>query len=68
MIKIDNKYDFGQIVYLKTDKEQKPRIVTRITIGPSMYLLYELSSEINTSPHYEMEISPDKDVVLSTSG
>ena len=56
MINIDNKYDFGQIVYLLTDKEQLPRIVTSIKLLKN-YLIYELTTGIIVTQHYDFEIS-----------
>jgi len=57
---IDNKYNIGDIVYIRTDVEQKPRIVIEIVItgGDVLYrvsccnevtlcYLVEISSEIN---------------------
>ena len=56
MINIDNKYDFGQIVYLLTDKEQSSRIVTSIKLLKN-YLIYELTAGITVTQHYDFEIS-----------
>ncbi|MBO0947303.1 hypothetical protein [Fibrella forsythiae] len=55
-----------QIVYLVTDKEQLPRMVTAIKVTPDC-LLYELSQAQNMSTHYDFEISPKLDVMLSTT-
>lgn len=63
---IDNKFDFGDIVYLATDIEQLPRIVTRIYIDPN-YLCYELSCGTTTSNHYELEITAEKNTLLTYS-
>jgi len=60
------KVKLGEIVYLKTDDEQLPRIVTRISIlGGSMsdsIITYEISQGQETSEHYESEIVTNKDL------
>ena len=40
MMIIDNKFDLGKIVYLKTDKDQIRRIVTAIQSSLSGAVLY----------------------------
>lgn len=62
---IDNKYEFGQTVYLKTDPDQLPRIVTRFQVTP-MGVFYGLCSGTNDTWHYEMEISDEINAVLKT--
>ncbi len=59
---IQSVYDFGDIVYLKTDPEQIGRMITEITIYP-MGILYSLSHGVNTTKHYELEFSKEKDVI-----
>lgn len=63
---IDNKFDLKQIVYLKTDKNQLPRIVVRIQIGP-MGLLYCLNHSTVESWHYDFEMTEEKDLLMSFS-
>lgn len=57
-------YDLGQVVYLKTDVEQKPRIVTGITIRETG-IVYELSSGTDAYNHYGFELSSTKDQVMT---
>jgi len=66
MMVIDNKYKIGDIVYLKTDIEQKKRIVTRIYIS-SNGLVYELCCGDDMSNSYDIEISKEKDVIITTT-
>lgn len=61
---IDNKYNFGQIVYLNTDVEQKPRMVTGFVIRKDGFLYYISSGETETS-HYEYEMSSDKNILMT---
>lgn len=57
MMIIDNKYDFGDEVYLKTDADQLLRIVTAIHAHPSGQIIYQLSCGTMSSEHYDFEIS-----------
>ena len=54
------KFKLGETVYLKTDDEQLPRIITQISIsGGSMsncIITYELSQGSESSNHYSSEI------------
>ena len=65
---IDFKVRLGETVFLKTDDEQLPRIVTQISIlGGSMsdYIItYELSQGQESSEHYSSEILTSKDINL----
>ncbi len=61
---VDNKFEIGNIVYLKTDNDQLPRIVTSIHLKPNL-LVYELSSGGNSSWHYEFEISNEVNVLMT---
>lgn len=60
MMVIDNKYDFGDVVYLITDEEQKPRIVCSFEIYKGGEILYRLNSGTASSSHYEFEITNQK--------
>jgi len=61
---IDNKYSFGQTVYLITDQEQLPRVVTGIRINPYKTLLYYLSGGTQETVHYDFEISAEKNLLI----
>ena len=63
---IDNKYNFGDIVYLKTDKEQLPRMVVRFSVYPER-VSYCIASGTLESWHDSFELSYEKDIVLTTS-
>ncbi|MBC7948666.1 MAG: hypothetical protein H7Y42_12335 [Chitinophagaceae bacterium] len=60
MIVLNNKYEFGDIVYLKTDTDQHPRIVTAFISCPAGDILYEVNCGTIASRHYEFEITADK--------
>nr|ARK08857.1 hypothetical protein A6C57_00230 [Fibrella sp. ES10-3-2-2] len=65
-MRIDPVYNLKQTVYLVTDKEQLPRLVTAIKITPDC-LLYDLSQAQNVSTHYDFEISAKPDLMLMTT-
>ena len=60
-MKVDNKFNIGQIVYLKTDPEQRERLVTAIVIR-GYGILYSVSFETDESTHYDFEIASEKDI------
>lgn len=64
---IANEFTFGETVYLKSDKDQLPRIITGLMVRPGS-VLYYLSSSTHETLHYGIEISKDKDIILSTTG
>ena len=66
MMIIDNKFAITQTVYLKTDKDQLPRLVTGLKVN-SNGLLYSLTAGTQDSDHYDFEISETADVMLSTT-
>jgi hypothetical protein len=46
-------------VYLKTDPEQLPRIITAIVVRPQD-IIYEVVSGKDLSNHYDFELSKEK--------
>jgi hypothetical protein len=67
MIRIDNTFEFGDIVYLKTDTEQLPRIVIGIKMSAGGGILYELSQDCAYDYHYEIEISTEPNILIKTT-
>jgi hypothetical protein len=55
---MNTKYNIGDIVFLKTDKEQVPRMITGILIRPYGYLFYLSKSDLETT-HFEIELTSD---------
>lgn len=65
MIKsIDLKFKIGQDVYLKTDVDQKTRLIVGINIKPDG-INYELSCADTSSWHFDFEISKEKNILAS---
>ena len=60
-------FNIGQVVYLKTDKEQIDRIVTGIMLRPNRSVTYCLSLGAIESWHYALEIDDEKDIVKTTT-
>jgi hypothetical protein len=65
MMTIKNLYDIGEILYLKTDPEQREMIVTAIIIRPEGLIKYELRCGTEVSEHYNVELSDTKDTLKS---
>lgn len=57
---IENEFDLKQKVYLKTDKDQSPRLVKGIKVFPEGDLIYTLVCGNEESYHFPFEISADK--------
>lgn len=62
----DFVYNYGDEVYLKTDRDQLKRIVTGFIVRPSCFLV-GITLESKETWHYLFEISQDKDIIYSTS-
>lgn len=65
MMVINNAFEFGQIVYLTTDPDQRRRVVVELKVSPNG-VLYRLSCGTTDSDHYECEISTEIDVLAKT--
>jgi hypothetical protein len=62
LVVIDNEFDFGNIVYLKTDPEQHERIIVGIWArGKS--IRYDVSFKESESSHFGVELSTDRDIL-----
>lgn len=60
---LESKFDLGQMVYLKTDHEQRERQITQITWGGNMGIRYCLTCGITETWHYDIEITTEKDQI-----
>ena len=58
-MRIDNKFEIEDVVFLITDDDQHQRIVTGIQISKNG-LLYRLAKCTTDSWHYDYEIATDK--------
>lgn len=64
---IQNNYELGEIVYLKTDPQQQPRQIVGIHVTIDGGLLYKCVAGLEVDLHFEVEFSREKDIVLATS-
>lgn len=63
---VDNKFSHGDTVYLKTDKEQQPRIIFCIKVFKSD-IIYEVAAGTILSAHYDFELSAEPNMVMQTT-
>jgi hypothetical protein len=62
----ESKFSIGDILYLKTDRNQEKRMLVSISFrvtGP----LYELAFGGGSSWHYEFEITEKEDILTKTT-
>lgn len=64
---IDNKFDIGQEVYIKTDVDQIKGIINSIEVCPNELLIYKVAIRSFTHGYYDFEISAEKDIITATS-
>lgn len=68
MIVVDNIFEIGEIVFLKTDRDQIPRIVFGFDVsGGINQIIYRLAAGTLVSNHYDFEISREPNVILITT-
>lgn len=65
MMVIDNKFEIGQIVYVITDTDQLPRIVTSFEVTPGSILVYRVYCGTVNSSHYDFELSHERNTVIT---
>jgi hypothetical protein len=58
---INNEFEIKEIVYLRHDMEQLPRMITGI-IWDGHKIMYEMISGVEVSQHYEFEVSKIKTI------
>lgn len=61
------KFAIGQTVYIITDDDQRPRIITGIVLRPSNSVIYTVAHGTSESSHYAMELSAERDIIKATS-
>ena len=59
------KFDYGQVVYVKTDTAQDPRQVIGIQGTADGGLLIKLAVDGEVTWHYECEITTEKNILFS---
>ena len=66
MMLADTIFNIGNIVFLKTDSEQKERIVTGFIVRQN-YISYNINCGTEESWHYDFEMTIEKDVLKSVT-
>lgn len=61
---IEVEYDYGTIVYLRSDSEKEPRIITGYEINSTGFT-YRVECGVQTSYHYGFELTDNKDELLA---
>lgn len=65
MIILESEYDLGQIVYLKTDPDQKKRMVKQICFSHKG-IEFNLIHGTETTWHADFELSVESDILIKT--
>lgn len=63
-MKINNKFNIGDVVYIKTDVEQKPNIIICINVYSNDYYTYKLNSPDDCSDYRDYEISKEENKLI----
>lgn len=61
---LDNKFELGQTVYVKTDPSQLPRMVISIELLGNGNLIYKVTHLDYVTSHYDFELSCEEDTLL----
>lgn len=66
---INNRYEIGEIVYIKTDLEQLPCIIVEMVVSKNN-IMYVVSRNLDTCKFYDYELSdtPDKNIKILHGG
>ena len=62
-ITLEALYDFGDIVYSKTDPDQEPRIIVGYCLRPDTALLYDVQCKDKVVSHYGFEITKEPTLI-----
>ncbi len=71
-MRIENEFQLGQVVYLKIDKEQLPRMVTQLTININLSIYYTtycvINGQVTESSHYGHELTTNENIQFRLKG
>lgn len=62
-----SRFNLGAKVFLKTDVNQYPRLITAVRFLAGGSICYDLVQELEASVHNECELSEERDVILATT-
>ncbi len=60
---IENKFEFGDFVYCKTDPQQQRMQITSIIVEPTT-IIYECSCNGSSHNFYDLELTTEPDLEL----
>lgn len=63
MIKLVAEFGIGDTVFLVTDPEQDPRMITGLLLKPNDLIMYEVAWCEETSYHYGFELISEQDIL-----
>lgn len=63
---IENAFNIGDMVYLKTDRDQYERMIIGIFISP-VGISYRCAAGNLETNHYEIELAKEKNVMITTT-
>jgi hypothetical protein len=61
MMVIENKFEINEFIYLKSDPEQRERLIVQIAVGGNGSIRYCVSCGTMETWHYDMEMTKEKD-------
>jgi hypothetical protein len=62
------EFEIGQVVYLVTDPEQQPRMITGYMVREGKRRIWLVSGPEGEIERYGMELRADRDLVMATGG
>lgn len=63
MMVIENTFNIGDFIYLKSDPEQRQRLIVQIAVGGTGAIRYCVSCGTMETWHYDMELTFEKDLL-----
>jgi hypothetical protein len=66
-MEINNRFNIGDVVYIKTDVEQKPNIIICIKVYSDDFYTYNLNSPTDSNDYRDYEISKEEDKLIKVS-
>lgn len=64
MMLVQNEFDIGETVYLKTDTSQTARLITAIKVFPNNVISYDVVCGNMASSHFDFEMSKEKNILV----
>lgn len=61
---VDNAFDIGDVVYLRSDVDQAPGLVIAFTVLGSQQLTYTIAFGPESYVAYEIELTKDKTITI----